>query len=695
VRREWDRRRDQLLADANPATLARNVPEFRALRDRQLKLEQFFTALAAHLAGAGAFPAFEPRGIASDLAPALVAWATARREQAIENWLGSIAWSGVLPALAADAFIAGDTTRRAREALEADWREALALGTDFSAIAERLVAGDSIEGAETTFEKWSQRPLLRELASAGPFRALLDAGATLAAIKTEQRREELVAKAAAPSFGIALAAWRRLGELPTWPAPAELDTELRVTRAIVERAGSAIRDAARRSAFLNEAAREQARRWRVALRSTKDDAALAQILGRRGDFGVKDSELAPDERFNVELLQLKQVDWRALPDAQIVARRDEAVSRLRAPFTAQIMPPTLAPWFKALLDLVLTDAQGGQSDIRKLGPGTVGWEGELSADGRTVTFKKKFGAAEQRLAFTLIEGEKSVPFFLGTSEVSTGLFLDLLGEAAVKTKLQRWLTDVAGSPDDDPRNGPQLWKLDRRRGAVLNNRWTGNPLPTWPKEFYPAGIPDAAQPPRTAPLQYIPPQAAQYLAQDVLGARLPTPDEWRALVEAGLPAKLADPKGPNLRDALWQKERDYLAAANVADQPIDAEIFWPAGAGTLKRGRQAQAVAPERDDGALWFLPAAGDDTERVRHLYGNVAEYLFDENAGKFYVAGGSALSPPEVDPATPYPVDLRLAASGFSDVGLRLAFSAPGGVAGRSRLQIYLRNQPLLRAP
>ena len=416
-----------------------------------------------------------------------------------------------------------------------------------------------------------------------------------------------------------------------------------------------------------------------------------------GEFGVADAQLAPDERFNVELLQLKQVDWRALPDAQIVARRDEAVNRLRAPFTAQIMPTTLAPWLKALMDLVLTDAAGGQSDIRKLGPGAAGWEGELSADGRTVTFRKKFGASEQRLAFTLIEGEKSVPFFLGTSEVSTGLFLDLLGEPAVKTKLQRWLADVAGSPDDDPRNGPQLWKLDRRRGAILNNRWTGNPPPTWPKELYPAGIPDPAQPPRMAPLQYVPPPAAQYLAQEVLGARLPTPEEWRTLVEAGLPTKLAEPKGPNFRDALWQKERDYLlgTAPPVQDQPIDAEIFWPAGAGTLKRGRQAQAVAPDRDDGALWFLPVAGDDLERVRHLFGNVAEYLFDEAGGKFYVAGGSALSPPEVDPATAYPVDLHLAASGFSDVGIRLAFSAPGGVAGRNRLQISLRNQPLLRAP
>jgi hypothetical protein len=85
--------------------------------------------------------------------------------------------------------------------------------------------------------------------------------------------------------------------------------------------------------------------------------------------------------------------------------------------------------------------------------------------------------------------------------------------------------------------------------------------------------------------------------------------------------------------------------------------------------------------------------TPRLRHLLGNVAEYLFDESSKQFFVAGGSALSPPEIDPLKSYPVDLRLASEGFSDVGLRLAFNAPGGVAGRSRLQQLLKNQPFLR--
>lgn len=694
LRREWERRREQLLADANPTALALSNIEFRALRDRQAKLEQFFTAVAGPR-GVGAFPSLELRGVADDLRPSLQTWGRARVERAVEEWLGVVTWTGAIPAVAADAFIGGDVTRRVLEGLGADFREATEIGAEFSVIAERLVQGDGVEGAAATFAKWSARPILKELGTAAPFRALLDAGTTLAALRTEERREELIAKASAPSLGIALAAWRRLGELPTWPAVAELDTEIRLTKEIEDRAQKSIRDAGRRTALLTEAAREKVRRWRVAMRGSPNDSLLAAVLKRRGEFAVKDGDLAPDERFNVELQQLKEINWRLQPENRIIAQRDEAIGKMKAAFASQPVPGPLTSWFGLLLELVLTDAQGGQSDLRRLGPGAAGWNGEFSADGRVVTYRKTMGQQQHQLAFALIEGEKSVPFLLGTTEISAGLFVDLVSDPAVRAKLQRWLVEVVGpNPDDDPRNGPQIWKLHRTRGAVMNTQsWTGGAQPTWPANFYPADVVVPKTPGRDVPLQYIPPQAALYLAKDVFGCRLPTVDEWNALVEAKAPLKMAEPKGPNFRDLLWQRERDYLVAANVQDLPIDADIFWPGNAATQKRGRQAQAVLPDREDGVLWFAPVGGDSTEGVRHLFGNVSEYLFDESSGKFFIAGGSALSPPEVDPATPYPVDTRLATAGFSDVGLRLAFNAPGGLTGRARLNQLFRDRAFLR--
>jgi hypothetical protein len=87
-----------------------------------------------------------------------------------------------------------------------------------------------------------------------------------------------------------------------------------------------------------------------------------------------------------------------------------------------------------------------------------------------------------------------------------------------------------------------------------------------------------------------------------------------------------------------------------------------------------------------------------MHDLVGNVAEYVFDgpkvtevkkdqraevsitgvdatvsETGNKFYVIGGSALSPPEVSFDKPLPVATVFSKNGFCDVGLRLAYTAP----------------------
>ena len=49
------------------------------------------------------------------------------------------------------------------------------------------------------------------------------------------------------------------------------------------------------------------------------------------------------------------------------------------------------------------------------------------------------------------------------------------------------------------------------------------------------------------------------------------------------------------------------------------------------------------------------------------------DGAKGRVSVIGASALSPPEEIPETPYSVDVRDARFGYSDVGCRIAFSAP----------------------
>ena len=116
--------------------------------------------------------------------------------------------------------------------------------------------------------------------------------------------------------------------------------------------------------------------------------------------------------------------------------------------------------------------------------------------------------------------------------------------------------------------------------------------------------------------------------------------------------------------------------------------IWPdSGSYTTGRKTQGEKVAAveadatvltDQNDGALWYLPVdgGGSDTGVVfKHLVGNVAELV--ESGGQYQVMGASAISAPEVLPATTRGVRSRTT---IADGGFRLAFSAPGTSAQES---------------
>jgi hypothetical protein len=193
----------------------------------------------------------------------------------------------------------------------------------------------------------------------------------------------------------------------------------------------------------------------------------------------------------------------------------------------------------------------------------------------------------------------------------------------------------------------------------------------------------------------------------ILGCRLPAAAEWRAAYE--LVSKDSAALKPNLRDPTWQKQQDHMSKKSqqgIRPEWPDAGAFWPAGAKAPKRGSDA-VVATKTDDAVLWFEPARPGKTFHA--LVGNVAEFVFDrpadyderlakldpadagkvagtfiklaqEKNGALQVIGGSALSAPELwdgkqAPFTKaWPVTMRKnGRDSFSDVGFRLAFTAP----------------------
>ncbi len=274
---------------------------------------------------------------------------------------------------------------------------------------------------------------------------------------------------------------------------------------------------------------------------------------------------------------------------------------------------------------------------------------------------------------------------------------------------------------DDPRLGPRVWTWEPSRSwtwgegerpmvdrgllspivaspSVAGNTSKGwlRPMTRAEEDYYPETIRgDVRAPSDSMPMQYVSARAAVHVSR-LMGCRLPTSAEWKQ-------ALAAERKGEggaapevvwNVRDARWRQqfERTLALIQHTPDAP-NAGIFRPSG----MRRPSASAdggVVSEADDGYLWFAPSAEGAGRHFRHLIGNVSEYVYESpgdlerlgvgddaaiaellgRGSKLRVIGGSALSPPDIDAETAYGVPLSQSLEGFSDVGFRVAFSAPG---------------------
>jgi hypothetical protein len=185
-----------------------------------------------------------------------------------------------------------------------------------------------------------------------------------------------------------------------------------------------------------------------------------------------------------------------------------------------------------------------------------------------------------------------------------------------------------------------------------------------------------------------------------LGCRLPSSAEWLAAAR-----RIPDAtRGWNRRDATWLRYAQYYAQHPCPAGAAAAESF------RTTTGDQTRAAVTE-DDGVLWLADVDSGPDVPFRHLIGNVAEWCFEGPAvldarlsdhpqlgtlstKDCRIIGGSALSEPDIDPMKPYPVsDVDAGAPlGFSDVGVRLAFSSPVGRAGTELHQI---RQAIFAAP
>jgi hypothetical protein len=131
-------------------------------------------------------------------------------------------------------------------------------------------------------------------------------------------------------------------------------------------------------------------------------------------------------------------------------------------------------------------------------------------------------------------------------------------------------------------------------------------------------------------------------------------------------------------------------------------IFIPQDPSTrqkLKDDGQPNATA---EDNHLWFRKVdEGTPTPSGKFIYltGNVSIFLTGDKPNKFYVAGGSVLSPPGIDFTQPQEITAsttligaKAGSEAYSDVGIRQAIDAPYGFKQWFKLIGLVQNQKYL---
>lgn len=624
-----------------------------------------------------------------------------QREKVLGKAIAAMGWRDA-QYVRDDAFEAQWKT--AREEFDR-WRAGVAtLVTEFSALEAALAMG-----AQADEKIGSGGKTLRELYQECAKRALIEEGSPLCqalqplrqrleavlAAEAESERSKLVAQASQAvqgRFELARAAWRRLGKLaPAWPVDANEFYRERDLHAALASAYDLVKDDARRKALRDELGGETRRRWEGYFLRQSEPRLIRDTIARMGDFyfeAADRSSLQPVTQLRLAIYELRRKVLVEKPgdDALRSAVQEfvAAAGKLPGDTAGQ---PAVAAFVKELREASV--AQEAGVDLGKAGPAAAGWKAEASADGASVKFTWNSQTGNRHsLVMARVEAPGVKPSYLCTTEVSLGLFLDVVEASGSWQELRKQLKLYAS---EDTRRGPRVWELAGDKRPIEAATWTAPILGVEESMIYPPEL-KVGQPKRTHPMQYISPAAAAYFAA-LLGCRLPNSGEW----QAALPFEKDSAENvTNLRDKTWARQQKHLADCESQGKFVtddlypDRGIFWPRGA---KRLEGAKAESLSSDDGLLWFAPVEAGRAKKFYHLVGNVAEFVLDDpaaaeqvdvrpaaaaeqvakNTAKLGVIGGSALSDPRMETGKPQAVTAEEAAGGYADVGFRLALTAP----------------------
>lgn len=558
---------------------------------------------------------------------------------------------------------------------------------------------------------------LAEAEKAEPLYAVLDAaaGATTAE--------------AGPSSIEVLTAWETLFRFPFPDSISDLRRAIAWMEGPVQRAARTAPEADRERA-LGVVRKRLLSMWKQladgAKTNEQQDAvfALGDRVGVKGadDEALKNWSGFTRLNYRVWWLTCRQGANRADATIERVTSMIEDANNLRGEDQKKSVPTRES--LERLASVLAEAAGAGELRIGSYGPGRVGWNVEkIEQDEKGRARVVAFVNGAERVVFERVSDDAQMAAgsasYVARTETPVGLFTRVLADDAVRAAVKPALWQYEASDPaltHDPREGPRSWEWNGGRVVIASSYLRVLPQ-AGTDDVNAAALrqaPDAA-----SPVQYVGPVAAGAVSS-ALGCRLPTSGEWARAASAAPVVKA------NLRDASWARaaSRAVLRAGEGVDAP-GAGAFFVGG----QRSDPMRDVAPAvtDDDGLVWF--GAVGDGGAFANLLGNVAEWVCDDasvgegfvgpamepsagsgeqvggGVGKaltggmspvegakramvglsgqrvgFRVIGGSALSPASIDVSTSYENTWASSIGGYSDVGFRLAFTAPAAAGAKS---------------
>ena len=358
------------------------------------------------------------------------------------------------------------------------------LANNFYELNKRVNAGFTLHSewanatTNTLFEKWRMK--LRRFSE---LRSLVDPLGSrikkLRSIDNKNGRELVNQEKWQENYKpeLLMTIWEKTRVLENWPASVEEIKHEATLRLKIRQLLPGIKgiDSAYAARVENQLNTDGEQRWLIGLEQLSgNDIEVAFAL--KDEFGVHPDNLIPKNQYNLLLYEFKNIDWDAYKEDEITTISKNFIKKVEGNVPIK-NDPEIKKFLQELKATLNGEKVATDDPFKEVGPrsSTVGNELIMNVvnEGELIEYRwlnDVFGKDSFRFIRmgSHIEGE-SAPFYLGTTEVSLGLFLQVIARTDKWDEINAFISEEASDPY---RQGPWLWDYDDENSKVtIRNQW--------------------------------------------------------------------------------------------------------------------------------------------------------------------------------------------------------------------------------